>query len=109
MILISARRWASPTSLTPSRAGSAARSRTGIRVRRYISLAAATTLSFGAQAHPLDGLTGPEIARAVEVLRAERKLTDGKVATVTLEEPAKADVLGWAPGSRLPRLAHAQI
>jgi primary-amine oxidase len=56
-------------------------------------------------AHPMDGLTAPELTRAIGVLRAGGQLTTGKVATVTLIEPPKTDVLAWMPGHALPRRA----
>jgi primary-amine oxidase len=61
-----------------------------------------------AQSHPLDGLTSDELVRSVMVLRAGKQLTTGKVASVTLQEPAKADVLKWSGPKLLPRRAQVR-
>lgn len=62
-----------------------------------------------AAAHPLDALNAAEMARALAVLRAGGQLTDGRVATVTLDEPGKAAMLAWRPGAALPRRARVQL
>ncbi len=61
-------------------------------------------------AHPLDPLSEAEVTLASEVLRREKRLgADIRFSHVQLEEPAKADVLAWTPGSRLPRRAAATV
>lgn len=60
--------------------------------------------------HPLDALTPPEIDRAVGLLKDAGLLSPaGKVASLTLAEPAKADVLAWAPGQAFSRQADALL
>lgn len=59
--------------------------------------------------HPLDALSAPEMAKAVDVLRRVGKLQNAKVATVTLEEPPKAAVLAWHRGEHLPREALVRV
>lgn len=78
-------------------------------IRRLACILGAALASLPASAHPLDALTGPEMTRAVGVLRAGGQLTTGKVAVVTLEEPAKLDVLAWRPGTALPRRAMVRV
>lgn len=56
--------------------------------------------------HPLDDLTGPEIVRAIELLRKEQHLDSGiRFPNVVVQEPAKADVLAAREegAQRLPR------
>src|SRR3954467_4496611 len=55
-------------------------------------------------AHPLSMLTGAEITRAAEVLRASGKVPDGALfAHVVLNEPAKEIVAAWRPGAPIDR------
>ena len=57
-------------------------------------------------AHPLDPLSGREIAAAVAVLRASGKIDAGTwFALIDLDEPPKADVLAWKPGQPFARHA----
>ena len=58
--------------------------------------------------HPLDALTGDEIALAVRLARADARLASAAFPSVALLEPAKADVLVWQPGRPLPRQARIQ-
>ncbi len=58
--------------------------------------------------HPLDALTGDEIALAVRLARADARLASAAFPSVALLEPAKADVLAWQPGRALPRQARIQ-
>jgi primary-amine oxidase len=61
-----------------------------------------------AAAHPLDPLAGAEIATAVRLVRAQPDVSGGGellFPTVTLHEPAKADVRAFKPGTRLAREA----
>ncbi len=56
--------------------------------------------------HPLDPLTPDEIVRAVEIVRAARKIDDAwRFVTVTLAEPAKAVVRNFKAGVPFPRQA----
>ncbi len=60
--------------------------------------------------HPLDSLTTAELARAVELLRAdERWPLRGRLVELTLHEPEKALVLAWSPGAPLVREAYAIV
>ena len=55
--------------------------------------------------HPLDPLTAGEIGRAVALLR-ERGVDGGwRYASITLREPAKADLLAYRSGDPLTRVA----
>jgi primary-amine oxidase len=63
-----------------------------------------------AQQHPLDPLTAGEIQAAAKVVRAAPGFPpDGKFATLVLKEPAKADVLAFAPGAAVARQAFAIV
>ena len=63
-----------------------------------------------AQAHPLDMLTGDEITRGVEVLRASGRVPDGALfASVVLHEPPKRDLAQWKPGDPVERRVRATI
>src|SRR6266480_3395722 len=56
--------------------------------------------------HPLDPLTETEVALASDLLRTGKKLgPDTRFTHVQLEEPAKADILGWKPDSGPSRRA----
>jgi primary-amine oxidase len=56
--------------------------------------------------HPLDPLSETELAAACEILKTEKRLgPDARFGFVQLEEPPKADVLGWKPG--MPRRRRA--
>ena len=56
--------------------------------------------------HPLDPLSETEVALASDLLRTGKKLgPDTRFTHVQLEEPAKADILGWKPDSRPSRCA----
>lgn len=60
--------------------------------------------------HPLDMLTGDEIVRAVEVLRATGNVPDGALfAHVVLHEPAKEALARWEPGDPVDREVRALI
>jgi primary-amine oxidase len=61
-------------------------------------------------AHPLDMLTGDEIRRAVEVLRATGRVVDGALfAHVVLREPTKDELALWKPGDTIDREVLAVI
>src|SRR5215510_15147872 len=61
-------------------------------------------------AHPLDALTGPELARVKAILSAEGKIgAPARFHSVDLEEPEKSAVLAWRPGTTLPRRAVAVV
>ena len=63
-----------------------------------------------APSHPLDMLTGPEIIRAVEILRATGRVGDGALfASLVLREPDKADLARWKPGDPVERRVRAVI
>jgi primary-amine oxidase len=54
--------------------------------------------------HPLDMLTGAEIERAVEIVRADGRLQQSALfAHVVLHEPAKADLAQWKDGDPVDR------
>jgi primary-amine oxidase len=54
--------------------------------------------------HPLEPLTGEEIAAAVSIVRNERRLSEKvRFGTVTLREPPKEVVLNFKPGNPIVR------
>src|SRR5258708_38676065 len=60
--------------------------------------------------HPLDALTAAEIHQVKELLKADGKLgPKARFHAVDLEEPAKAAVIAWRPGTALPRRAIAVV
>ncbi len=60
--------------------------------------------------HPLEMLTGDEIERAVEVLRASGRVTeDALFASIVLHEPNKAALRSWKPGDPVERRVRAVI
>ena len=62
------------------------------------------------QRHPLDPLTETEINAALGVLSAAPGFPDNALfATIVLKEPAKSEVLSYAPGRALARQAFAVI
>jgi primary-amine oxidase len=73
-----------------------------------LAAAAFVSLCIGHQAiaHPLDPLSADEIRTAVAVLRGAG-LTDAgtQYPLIDLDEPAKADVVAWRPGSPAKRAA----
>jgi primary-amine oxidase len=71
-------------------------------VAALIILHGARTLA----AHPLDPLSGKEIAVAVAVIRASGEINSETLfSRIDLDEPPKADVLAWKPGQPLVRKA----
>ena len=61
-------------------------------------------------AHPLDALTGPELAQVKAILTAEGKIRPrARFHSVYLDQPEKAAVLAWRPGTTLPRRAVAVV
>ena len=70
-----------------------------------------TTTGAGAASgvtHPLDPLTAEEIRAAVEIVRAQGRLTDrARFPTVALREPPKSDVLAFEDNGALDRQALA--
>src|SRR2546429_3826409 len=60
--------------------------------------------------HPLDPLSAEEIEAASALLRRERRLADtARFVFITLHEPDKATVLGFAPGDAIARRAFVII
>ena len=60
--------------------------------------------------HPLDGLTGAELGQVKAILKAEGKIgPSARFHSVDLDEPDKAAVTAWRPGTSLPRRAIAVI
>ncbi len=73
-----------------------------------VLLLAAT--SWAAVEHPLDGLQADEYLAVQEILTAAGHADDNSLyAMIRLEEPPKAEVLAWAPGETLPRLARVAL
>src|SRR4029078_6721459 len=60
--------------------------------------------------HPLDPLSAREIETASQLIAAAPQFpANGKFATLVLKEPAKAEVLAYAPGTKIARQAFAII
>jgi primary-amine oxidase len=56
--------------------------------------------------HPLDALDAAEIAATTAILRAAGHVDDRTlIASITLQEPPKAEVLAWKAGDAIPRSA----
>lgn len=60
-------------------------------------------------AHPLDPLTPDEIRVAAEIARADARFARAQFASILLNEPSKADVIAWRPGTTLPRQARLVV
>ena len=64
----------------------------------------------GAAQYPLDALEAPEIIAATAILRSAGHVDDKTlIASLTLQLPAKADVLAWKAGDAIPRKAKAVL
>ena len=75
-----------------------------------VVLAAAVAGSAGAQTHPLDALTGEEIAEVTRLLtEADRLGEGGRFPLIELHEPDKSFVLDWEAGDPIPRVARALV
>ena len=76
-----------------------------------LSLSSVTGFAQDAKpAHPLDALTGAELSRVKAILTAEGKIGPAaRFHSVDLDEPEKAAVLAWRPGTTLPRRAIAVV
>ncbi len=60
--------------------------------------------------HPMDALTADEITAATKILRGAGKLGgNALVVSMTVEEPAKAEVRNWTSGKPLARRAFAVV
>ncbi|MDX6769759.1 MAG: primary-amine oxidase [Elusimicrobiota bacterium] len=63
-----------------------------------------------AAVHPLDPLDADEVPAAVAAVRAAKDLPEGVFfPVVTLDEPAKKEVLAWKPGRPFPRRAFVTV
>ena len=76
-------------------------------LRRFAAALAAFALAPAvAISHPLDGLTGAEMLRVTEILRAAGEANDQtRYPLIELLEPPKAEVLAWSDGDPEPRRA----
>ena len=64
----------------------------------------------GLVSHPMDPLTTDEYVAIITILKAEELVDDSsRYSLITLQEPDKASVLRWKPGSTLPRAAFAIV
>jgi primary-amine oxidase len=82
---------------------------------RAVQLARTVSITFGlllpalAAAHPLDPLTADEIRVAAQVARTDARFARAQFASILLDEPAKADVIAWRPGTTLARQARLVV
>ena len=82
---------------------------------RAVQLARTVSITFGlllpalAAAHPLDPLTAGEIRVAARVARTDARFASAQFASILLDEPAKADVIAWRPGTTLARQARLVV
>jgi primary-amine oxidase len=76
-----------------------------------LSLSPLTGLAQEAKpAHPLDALTGAELSQVKAILTTEGKIgPKSRFHSVDLDEPEKAAVMAWRPGTTLPRRAIAVV
>jgi primary-amine oxidase len=80
-----------------------------LRLARTVFIAFGLLLPALAVAHPLDPLTADEIRVAAQVARADGRFASARFASMLLNEPAKADVTAWQPGTTLPRQARLVV
>ena len=60
--------------------------------------------------HPLEPLSGEEIAAAVAILKASERLGEkARFVLAVLQEPLKDAVLNWQPGQSVPREVFLQV
>jgi primary-amine oxidase len=82
---------------------------------RAVQLVRTVSITFGlllpalAVAHPLDPLTADEIRVAAQVARTDARFAGAQFASILLDEPAKADVIAWRPGTTLARQARLVV
>ncbi len=62
----------------------------------------------GSPGHPLDPLTADEITTAIAAAKTDSRLATAAFPSITLQEPAKAEILQWQRGQALPRQAKLQ-
>lgn len=64
----------------------------------------------GAAQHPLDALDASEITATTAILKNAGHVDNTTlIASISLQEPPKADVLAWKPGDAIPRSAKAVL
>ena len=82
----------------------------GVASRLLVCTAVLVVPPLQAADHPLDPLSYQEVWRVLEILRDEGRL-DGETrfSQLTLQEPAKDEVLAWRPGADMPRAAYAVV
>ncbi len=80
-------------------------------LRRFATALAAFALAATvAISHPLDGLTGAEMLRVTEILRAAGEANDqARYPLIELLEPPKAEVLAWSEGDPERRRARVHL
>jgi len=80
------------------------------RILPVVMLAILSLPSYGAVRHPLDALEASEITATTDILRSAGEIDDKTlIASITLEEPPKADVLAWKAGEPIMRRAKAVL
>jgi primary-amine oxidase len=58
--------------------------------------------------HPLDPLTEDEIRTAIQTAKSDARLTAAAFPSISVNDPAKADVIAWQPGRPVARQARLQ-
>ena len=75
-----------------------------------LAIAIVSTPSVQAADHPLDPLSDDEVWQTLVLLRDAGHIDrNAKFSQLTLEEPAKRQVLAWRPGEPMPRRAYALV
>ena len=75
-----------------------------------LALVLAATLEAQAPTHPLDGLSGQEHWILYQTMRQSGRLdSTAQFLYAGLNEPPKAEVLGWRPGGSLRREARIHL
>ena len=72
------------------------------------SQASAPAAAIAGAQHPLDPLTEDEIRTAIQTAKSDARLTAAAFPSISVNDPAKADVLAWQPGQPVARQARLQ-
>ncbi len=75
--------------------------------RASIAFTACLNASMAVAAHPLDPLSAEEIRTAVQIMRADARLSGAAFPLIAVDEPSKTEVLAWTRGQAMRRRARA--